>query len=53
LYRSICENENLELSDQIEVRNHANGVFEKTFNFYQKKDPKTYFDLIIQVLNSC
>ncbi|GAB3021934.1 hypothetical protein [uncultured Cyclobacterium sp.] len=46
LYRSICENENLELRDQIEVRDHANRVFEKTFNFYQLKDPKTYFDLI-------
>ena len=45
LYRSICENENLELNDQIEIRDHANTVFEKTFNFYQLKDPKTYFDL--------
>ncbi|WP_339925157.1 hypothetical protein [uncultured Cyclobacterium sp.] len=45
LYRSICENESLQLSDQIEIRDHANTVFEKTFNFYQLKDPRTYFDL--------
>ena len=45
MYRSICENEKLELSDQIEIRDYANSKFSKTFNFYQLKDPKTYFDL--------
>ena len=45
MYRSICENESLDLSDRIELRDYANVVFEKTFNFYQLKDPKTYFDL--------
>lgn len=45
MYRSICENENLTLSDRIEIRDYANSVFGKTFNFYQLKDPKTYFDL--------
>lgn len=46
LYRSICENEKLELSDKIEIRDYANYIFLNTFNFYQLKDPKTYFDLI-------
>lgn len=45
LYRSIYENENLKLNEQIEVRDYANTFFEKTFNFYQLKDPKTYFGL--------
>ncbi|PHR74532.1 MAG: hypothetical protein COA67_00185 [Lutibacter sp.] len=45
MYRSICENESLELNDRIEIRDYANVVFGKTFNFYQLKDPKTYFDL--------
>jgi len=45
MYRSICENEKLELSDRIEIRDYANAVFGKTFNFYQLKDPKTFFDL--------
>lgn len=46
LYRSICENEKLNLSDKIEIRDYANQFFEKTFNFYQLKDPHIYFDLI-------
>ena len=45
LYKSICENEKLALSDKIEIRDYANQFFRKTFNFYQLKDPKTYFDL--------
>lgn len=45
MYRSICENENLKLEDRIEIRDYANRVFGKTFNFYQLKDPQTYFDL--------
>ena len=46
LYRSICENEKLNLEDKIEIRDYANSVFEKTFKFYQLKDPLTYFNLI-------
>ncbi|GAA3652598.1 hypothetical protein [Flavivirga jejuensis] len=46
LYRSICENKKLNLSMKIEIRDYANTVFEKTFNFYQLKDPSTYFNLI-------
>ena len=45
MYRSICENEKLELEDRIEIRDYANSVFGKTFNFYQLKDPKTFYDL--------
>jgi hypothetical protein len=45
LYRSICENEKLELNDRIEIRDYANTIFGKTFDFYQLKDPKTYFEL--------
>lgn len=46
LYRSICENEKLALDAKIEIRDYANLTFIKTFEFYQLKDPKTYFDLI-------
>lgn len=45
MYRSICENEKLSLDDKIEVREYANTIFQKTFNFYQLKDPFTYFKL--------
>lgn len=45
MYRSICENGKLKLDDRIEIRDYANRTFGKTFNFYQLKDPKTYFDL--------
>ncbi len=45
LYRSIIENNKLELADKIYVRDIANKTFEKTFNFLQLKDPKTYFEL--------
>ncbi len=45
MYRSICENEKLTLDDRIAIRDYAHTTFEKTFNFYQLKDPKTYFDL--------
>lgn len=31
--------------DKIKIRDYANLTFSKTFNFYQLKDPKTYFDL--------
>ncbi|MFT5917017.1 MAG: hypothetical protein ACI81T_003530 [Bacteroidia bacterium] len=45
LYRSICENERLDLNDKIEMRDFANQHFGKTFNFLQLKDPDTYFEL--------
>lgn len=46
LYRSIIENDKLPIEDKIFIRDFANNTFEKTFNFLQLKDPKTYFDLI-------
>ncbi|WP_421809632.1 hypothetical protein [Flagellimonas sp.] len=46
LYRSIIENDKLDIEEKIEIRNLANSYFQKTFNFYQLKDPQTYFELI-------
>lgn len=45
LYRSIIENENLSLSEKIEIRDYANQVFQKTFDFLQIKDPFTFLKL--------
>jgi hypothetical protein len=47
LYRSIIENDNLSLADKIEVREYAHKVFQKTFDFLQLKDPKTYFEVSV------
>lgn len=46
LYRSILENDKLDLQDKMEIRDYANEVFGKTFNFYQLKDPATYIGLV-------
>jgi hypothetical protein len=46
MYKSICENKRLSLTDKIEVRDYANKSFGKTLNFYPLKDPQTYFDLM-------
>lgn len=46
LYRSIIENDKLDLAGKIEVREYAHKTFKKTFDFLQLKDPKTYFDLV-------
>ena len=45
LYRSLLENEKLTLEDKLEIREVANGYFQKTFNFLQLKDPQTYFEV--------
>ena len=45
LYRSLLENENLSLGDKLEIRDFANQYFQKTFDFLQLKDPKTYFEV--------
>jgi len=45
LYRSIIENEKLNLNDKIEIRDFANTYFAKFFNFLQIKDSLTYFAL--------
>jgi hypothetical protein len=43
LYRSLLENQNLDLEDKLELRDFANGHFQKTYDFLQLKDPQTYF----------
>ena len=45
LYRSLLENECLTLKDQLEIRDFAHQYFQKTFDFLQLKDPKTYFEV--------
>lgn len=45
LYRSIIENDKLEITHQIEVREYAHKTFKKAFDFLQLKDPKTYFEI--------
>ena len=45
LYRSLLENENLTLEEKLEIRDFANGYFQKTFDFLQLKDPQTYFEV--------
>jgi hypothetical protein len=42
LYRSILENEKLTLDEKLELRAYAHAQFQKTFDFLQLKDPKTY-----------
>lgn len=46
LYRSLLENENLELEEKIEIRDFANEYFQKTFDFLQLKDPLTYMKVV-------
>ena len=46
LYRSISENNKLDTLDRIEVRDYANNTFGRTFEFYQLKDPVTYYNLV-------
>lgn len=45
LYRSIVENEKLNIEEKIEVREYANNIFKKTFDFLQLKDPKTFVEV--------
>ncbi|MEH0152855.1 hypothetical protein V6R21_01850 [Limibacter armeniacum] len=45
LYRSIVENEQLSLDQQIKIRDFANQFFQKTYDFLQLKDPFTYKEL--------
>ena len=37
LYRSICENEKLTLTEKIEIRDYANTIFGKTFTLSDEK----------------
>ena len=45
LYRSLLENESLNLEDKFEVLELANKHFQKAFDFLVLKDPRTWFDL--------
>jgi len=46
LYRSLLENGLLTVEELIEVRDLANTFFQKTFDFLQLKDPKTYMEVV-------
>ncbi|HET8809743.1 MAG TPA: hypothetical protein VFM65_05700 [Flavobacteriaceae bacterium] len=46
LYRSLLENENLQLEEKLEIRDFANQLFQKTFDFLQLKDPLTYMKVV-------
>lgn len=45
LFRSITENEKLDATQKIVIRDQAVATFHKTFEFLQLKDPVTYFKL--------
>lgn len=45
LYRSIVENEKLNLEEKIEVREYAHKTFRKAFDFLQLKDPKIFLEV--------
>ena len=45
LYRSLMENEALNLKDKIKIRDYAHEFFFKAFEFLQIKDPYTYFEV--------
>jgi hypothetical protein len=45
LYRSILENDKLDLAQKIAVRDLAHTKFLKTFEFLQLKDPYTYIQV--------
>lgn len=45
LYRSIIENEKLSIEEKISVRNYANQIFQKTFDFLRLKDPQTFIEV--------
>jgi len=45
LFRSILENEKLDLPQKMAIRDQATAALHKTFGFLQLKDPVTYFEL--------
>ncbi|WP_180754389.1 hypothetical protein [Hymenobacter sp. DG01] len=45
LFRSLLENEKLNLEQQLRLRDAAAAVFPKFYEFLQLKDPDTYFRL--------
>ncbi len=46
LYRSLLENTHLTISELLEVRAQCHEQFEKTFEFLQLKDPRTYMGVV-------
>jgi hypothetical protein len=46
LYRSITENQKIDLSQKLELIEYVYQYFGKMFNFLQIKEPQTYFDII-------
>jgi hypothetical protein len=46
LYRSIIENERITIEEKIKIRELANSIFQKTFDFLQIKDPWTYVKVL-------
>lgn len=47
LFRSILENNKLDLDRKIEIRDMAIAKFERQFEFLQLKDPRTHIELQI------
>lgn len=45
LYRSIVENEKLNIEEKIKVREYSHKTFKKTFDFLQLKDPVTFIEV--------
>ena len=45
LFRSILENEQLDLAQRLQIRDAAIAVFPKFYEFLQLKDPDTYLRL--------
>jgi len=45
LYRSLLENDKLNIDKKIEIRNYAHKTFIKTFDFLQLKDPKLFVEI--------
>ncbi|MFN0201065.1 MAG: hypothetical protein ACKVTZ_06065 [Bacteroidia bacterium] len=45
LYRGIVESEKLSVEEKIQVRDFANKIFGKTYDFLQIKDGHTYYHL--------
>jgi hypothetical protein len=45
LYRSILENDKLDLAQKIAIRDLSHTKFLKTFEFLQLKDPYTYIQV--------
>jgi hypothetical protein len=46
LYRSLSENEKPTIEEKIKIRDLANNIFQKTFDFLQIKDPWTYVKVL-------